>query len=103
MDVQPIRFPDSTNYLRAMAACGGALRLVWTAIRMPVLSVLVVMEPVVCGVLSAIAVLGVLVALFFQFVVGLPDFPFGMMLGVSAGLAFLLVPYYLLIRLFSMR
>lgn len=100
MNVQPIRFLDASNLLTASR---GALRFVWNAIRMPVLSLLVVLEPVVCGVLSALAVLGVLVALFFEFVVRLPDFPFWMMLGLATGLAALLVPYYLLIRLFSTR
>ena len=79
----------------------GILRLLWHVIRLPALALLVVMEPLVCGVLSAIAMLGVIFALFYEFLVKLPHFPFWMMLGISAGFALLLIPYYLLIRLFS--
>ena len=92
---------ESTHSGWLAAGGRGALRLAWHAIRLPSLSLLVVMEPVVRGVLSVIAVLGVLTAFFFEFLIKLPHFPFWMMLGISAGFAVLLVPYYLLIRLFS--
>jgi hypothetical protein len=84
-----------------LAGGRGVLRLAWHTIRLPSVALLVVMEPVVCGVLSMIAVLGVLTAFFFEFLIKLPHFPFWMMLGISTGFAVLLVPYYLLIRLFS--
>ena len=77
------------------------LSVAWTAIRMPTLAVLLLLEPIVCGVLSGIATLGVLCALFFEFVVKSPNYPFWLMMGVSAGLALLIVPYYLLVRLFA--
>ena len=49
-----------------------------------------------------IAMLGVLTAFFFEFLIKLPHFPFWMMLGTSPPVCpVLLVPYYLLIRLFS--
>lgn len=73
----------------------------WTAIRLPVLAVLLLMEPIVCGLLSGVAALGVLCALFFEFVAKVPHYPFWLMMGVSAGLALLMLPYYLLVRLFS--
>lgn len=81
----------------------GALRLSWTVVRLPMLALLVVMEPFVCGALSVLAALGVFVTLLLEFVVKLPHFPFWTMLGISAGLAVLQIPYYFLIRLFSGR
>ena len=79
----------------------GILRLSWNAIRIPTLALLVVMEPIVCGLLGAIAALGVVVSLIFEFLVKLPHYPFWLMMGISAALAALQVPYYLLIRFLS--
>ena len=78
-----------------------ALRLAWHAIRLPILALLLVLEPFVRVVLSALAALGIFMTLFFEFLIRLPHFPFALMLAISAGFAMLLVPYYLLIRLFS--
>jgi hypothetical protein len=79
----------------------GILRLSWNAVRVPGLALLVAMEPIVCGLLNIIAALGVIVSLLFEFLVNLPHYPFWLMIGISAGLAALQVPYYLLIRFLS--
>lgn len=79
----------------------GFLRLFWNAIRIPALALLVVMEPIACGLLSIIAALGVIVSLLLEYLVKLPHYPFWLMIGISAGLAALQVPYYLLIRFLS--
>jgi hypothetical protein len=78
-----------------------ALVALWHAIRLPLLATLMVLEPLVRVALSSIAVLGIVMAVFFEFVVRLPHFPFGVMLTISISSATLLVAYYLLIRLFS--
>jgi len=101
MNTLPVQSTEEIPSRWWMAGGRGALRLAWHAIRLPCLALLVVMEPLVRSVLSTIAVLGVIFACFFAFLVKLPHFPFWMMLGISAGFAFLLVLYYLLIRLFS--
>jgi hypothetical protein len=80
-----------------------ALRLAWLSVRLPVLSVLVVLEPFVSTILSALTVLGVFFALFFRFLVRLPHFPFWTMLGVSVGCATILMLYYGIIRILSIR
>ena len=67
---------------------------------MPVLVFLVILEPVVRFVLGALALLGVLAALFFE-AYGLPHFPLVLMLGVSVGLGLMLAGYYALLRLFA--
>jgi hypothetical protein len=78
----------------------GTLRLVWHALRLPVYTFLAILEPVVSFVLGALALLGVLTALFFKFY-GVPHFPFALMLGMSVGFGLILVGYYALLRLFG--
>lgn len=95
---------DDSDTRQRLARVGrGIVHFSWSAVRLPLLALLVTMEPIVCWVLSAIAVLGVLVSLLFEFVVRLPNYPFWLMLGLSVGIAALQIPYYLLIRLFSSR
>ena len=53
---------------------------------------LVILEPVVRFILGALALLGVLTALFFKFY-GVPHFPFALMLGMSVGLGLSLTGY----------
>ena len=92
---------DSRNWLSV--AGRGLLRLTWHTIRLPVLTLLVLMEPLICRTLSLLAILGVLTAFFWEFVAKPPHFPFWIVLGVSVGFGMLQIPYYLLIRLFSTR
>jgi hypothetical protein len=67
-------------------------RLLWHALRLPVLVFLVILEPVVRFVFGGLALLGVLAALFFESY-GVPHFPFALMLGVWLGLALMLAGY----------
>jgi hypothetical protein len=94
----PIREPS-----RFVAAGRMALRLAWHSIRLPVLATLIMLEPFVSIVLSALTVLGIFFALFFRFLIRLPHFPFWMMLGISIGFATILMLYYGIIRILSSR
>ena len=78
----------------------GALRLLWHAVRLPVFVFLAILEPIVSFILGALALLGVLTALFSK-LYGVPHLPFGLMLGVSVGLGLMLTGYYALLRLFG--
>lgn len=69
---------------------------------MPVLLALVILEPVVTFLLAGLALLGLLVTLFF-YLVGPPAFPVWTMLALSLGFVIVLVPYHALIRLLSSR
>ena len=69
-------------------------------LRLPVFMFLAILEPVVSFVVGALALLGVLTALFFKFY-GVPHFPFALMLGVSVGFGLMQVGYYALLRLFG--
>jgi hypothetical protein len=91
--------PDSQHWLAV--ACRGVLRVTWHAIRLPALTLLVLMEPLICRTLSLLAILGILTAFFWEFVVKPPHFPFWIVLGISVGIGMLQIPYYVLIRLFS--
>jgi hypothetical protein len=78
----------------------GTLRLLWYLLRLPLLTFLAILEPVVRFILWPLALLGVLTALFFKSY-GVPHFPFALMLGVSIGFGLMLVGYYALLRLFG--
>jgi hypothetical protein len=100
MDTVPA---DSQHTRRSLpAAVGlGALKLLWHVVRLPTVTFLVILEPFVRTILMGIATLGVLMCLFYEFLVKLPHFPFWQMLGLSIGSALLLLPYYALIRVLS--
>jgi hypothetical protein len=78
----------------------GTVRLLWLALRLPMFMFLAILEPIVSFVLGALALLGVLTALFSKFY-GVPHFPFALMLGVSVGFGLMQVAYYALLRLFG--
>jgi len=80
--------------------CRQVIRLLWRGACLPVLMLLVVLEPIVTFVLAALALLGVLTTLFFK-LVGPPGFPVWTMLAMSLGFAIAPVPYHALIRALS--
>lgn len=92
---------DSQSWIAA--AGRSALRVTWHTIRLPILTLLVLMEPLICWLLSLAAILGVLTALFWEFFSPRPHFPFWTVLAISVGVGMLQIPYYLLVRLFSTR
>ena len=77
-----------------------ALWVVWQTIRLPLFLFLLVLEPVVTLILGALALLGVLTALFWKFF-GPPNFPFLLMLSISLGLELALIVYHKLLRLLA--
>ena len=76
------------------------LRFTWHAVRLPALAFLITLLPVVEILLTSVALLGLLTALFFKFL-GAPHFPFWGMVSASLGCTLLLIAYYGLMRLFS--
>lgn len=79
----------------------GALRIVWTVIRIPILIVLAFLEPFVRFILTGIAILSVLTALVSKGSSVPPPIPFWVMLCVSLGCLMLVPAYHVVIRLFS--
>ena len=79
----------------------GSLRLVWRLIRLPILTFLVILQPVVGLVIGGLALLGVLMSFFFKLSGAAPHFPFLMMLAISVGFGLALIGYEALIRYVS--
>lgn len=76
------------------------LWLLTRCIRLPLFLLLVILEPVITFVLGSLALLGVLMALFWK-LVGPPSFPFLLMLCIALGCGLLLAGYQALLRMLS--
>ena len=77
-----------------------AVSVGWQGIRLPLFLFLLALMPVVTFVLGALALLGVLTALFWKFF-GPPNFPFFLMLGISLGFQLTVIVYRKLLRLLA--
>jgi len=78
-----------------------AIRAVWCLLRLPIVTLLVLLEPVVSVVFNGIALLGVLMVLFYK-LIGFPHFPTWTMLGISLGFALVVSLYRGLILILSL-
>ena len=76
------------------------LWLAWQCVRLPLLLLLWILEPVVSFVLGSLALLGLLMT-FFWWSVGPPHFPIGLMMGISLGLGAALAAYHAILRLLN--
>ena len=96
------RYPRTFGFDDARTLAGDAfswsLWLVWQCVRLPLILFLVIVAPVVTFVLGSLALLGVLMTLFW-WSVGAPHLPLALMLGMSLGLGATLVAYHALLRL----
>ena len=77
-----------------------SLWLLWQAIRLPVVTFLVILEPIANFILSALALLATLTAIFWEWVHP-KGFPFFTLLVFALGCVALLALYHALIRLLS--
>jgi hypothetical protein len=78
------------------------LRALWTAARLPVLTLLVILEPVVRVLLASLALLFVLVALILEWTAPAAlHVPFWGLLAVGIGCAWLLALYHFALRVLS--
>jgi hypothetical protein len=76
------------------------LRGLWFLVRLPVFTLLVILEPVVALVLGGVALAGVLTTIFFVSIRA-PHFPAWTMLTISTGFGLALIFYEALLRVFS--
>ena len=79
----------------------GLLWLAWQAIRLPILTLLVMFAPIVNFALSALALVVALTAFFWKLSDSRPGFPFWSILVASLACVLLLALYHTLIRLLS--
>ena len=68
------------------------VRWLWHVVRLPIVTLLVILEPVVALVCGALALLGVLTTIFFKLIAA-PHFPTWTMLTISIGFGLALVLY----------
>jgi hypothetical protein len=66
-------------------------RISWQGIRLPLLAVLMILAPIARFVLSAVALLGILVAFFFELSGAAPRFPFWLVFGLSLSCGLLVI------------
>lgn len=85
--------------LHSAAAISG--RILWILLRLPVLTVLLALEPFISAVLTVVGILGIASALILKLSGDLPRFPFWGMIAMSVGTLLLLTAYYALISLFA--
>lgn len=76
------------------------IQLLWEIIRLPLLTLLVILEPLVVLLFGGLALSGVLTTLFFK-AISLPHFPTLIMLFLSIGFGLALVVYEGAIRVLS--
>ena len=91
--------PDFTSFGRQAAVI--ALRGTWALVRISLLALLVIVEPVVRMVLAGLALLVTLTAFFWVALRGLSAFPFFGMLALGVSALLVLALYYALMRLLS--
>ena len=85
----------------ALGFLAGLTWLLWQAIRLPVLALLMILEPIVSALLVAAALLGTLTAFFWKLTSNRPDFPFFGVLALSLSCFLLLTLYHAAIRVLS--
>src|SRR5882762_2051233 len=87
------------NSVRSYAT--GGLRVVWNALRLPLLAVLVFLAPVVEFVCGGLLLLGLLVSIAFKVSGVGASFPFWHMIGLSLGFGAFVIVYHAVIGLLS--
>jgi hypothetical protein len=73
------------------------MRWLWYVVRLPVLTLLVIMRPVVALICASFALLGVLTTVFFRLIEA-PHFPAWTMLTISVSFGLALILYEAMIR-----
>jgi hypothetical protein len=84
----------------AQVFCRNGAWLLWQVVRLPIFTLLVILEPVVRVLLGALALLGVLTALVLK-LAGALHLPFLGMVAASVGCGLLLAGYSALLRVLS--
>ena len=84
-DIRPFERPSDARdeFPRVAAWATTLVRLLGALIRVPLLALLIAIEPIVRVILLGAGMLGVLMSVFFEFVIHAPRFPFMKMLGIS--------------------
>jgi len=92
------RVADGRGRLRVVSRL---LWVLWHVVRLPILALLLIVEPIVRIVLSWAALLGLLCSFLFEFAGNASTFPFWGMIAFSFGCALTLMVYYMLLSALS--
>ena len=101
MGTRALTYDDRCDSPRGRALARGVLWTLWQIVRLPVLAVLLVLEPFVSLILTAVGFLGIVVAVILKVSHDLPHFPFWTMMGFSVGALLLQMAYHALIGILS--
>lgn len=93
--------PENASRAILLGLLAGILWVLWQAIRSTLLAFLLILEPIVGLILSALALLLTLTAFFWKFASNRPDFPFFLVLGSGLACFFALCLYQGLIQLLA--
>lgn len=93
--------PENASRAILLGVLAGILWVIWQAIRSTLLAFLLILEPIVGLILTALALLLTLTAFFWKFASDRPDFPFFLVLGSALACFFALVLYRGLIELLA--
>jgi hypothetical protein len=95
--------PENTTRAILVGLLAGVLWVIWQAMRSTLLAFLLILEPIVGILLTALALLLTLTAFLWKFASDRPDFPFFLVLGSALACFFALALYRGLIQLLSAR
>ncbi len=86
---------------RMQPAAAAAVGMLWQTVRLPLLALLTLLEPVVRWMLTLAMMLGIFAAVAFELSAAGPQFPFLGVLALSFACAVMLLAYYALLALLS--
>ena len=96
-----MRPASATQFEYGRSFLRGLGRVLWAVIRLPIVALLLLLEPVVSFVCSAGLVLGLLTCIVWELSAAAPQFPLGKMLVFSFGCPVVLFLYQALLSLFA--
>jgi hypothetical protein len=100
LQLHSMRTAPTTEFEYSRSFLLGVGRVLWNVIRVPIVAVLLLLEPVVSFVCSAGLVLGLVTCIVWELSAAGPKFPLGKMLVFSFGCPVILFLYQALLSLF---
>jgi hypothetical protein len=101
MNSHTLSYDSRHELLRRWSLAWSVLWVLWQVVRLPVLAVLLVLEPFVSLILTGFGFLGIAIALILKFSGDLPHFPFWLVVEFSVCAILLLIAYHALTVLLS--
>ena len=100
LESHPVRTTSTTEFEGSRSFLRGIGRVLWNVIRVPIVAILLLIEPVVNFICSAGLVLGLVTCIVWELSAAAPKFPLGKMLLISLGCPVIAFLYHALLSLF---